>query len=142
MIELMAVHLFDFFPTIIVEKWCSSGNNISEGSWLEWSHGSCKENICGEWQLVPVQDMSSSFPSLLTENGAMYRTCTYMYMTGHVHVCITFSTWILNNFHFFECQQSFYKNKIIFSARDAFCLSKCTGLYNWNSLHALQTYGT
>lgn len=39
-----------FFLTIFKEKRYPPGNSVSKGSWLEWSHGSCKENICGEWQ--------------------------------------------------------------------------------------------
>ena len=39
------------FPDNFKEKRYPPGNSVSKGSWLEWSHGSCKENICGEWQL-------------------------------------------------------------------------------------------
>ena len=38
------------FPDNFKEKRYPPGNSVSKGSWLEWSHGSCKENICGEWQ--------------------------------------------------------------------------------------------
>ena len=79
-----------FFLTIFQEKWCLSGNSISKGSWLEWSHGGCKENICGEWQLV-------TFIGLVT--------CSWI-----------FSTCTVNGFCLPWCEQYIFKNKIMFSA--------------------------
>lgn len=107
-----------FFLTIFKEKWHPFGNSSSKGSWLEWSHGSCKENICGEWQLV---------------------TCT------GVAVYMNFSTYTVNilllAFMYLSANSLFGRTELCFQP-EVHALCTEGGLYKCRSLYALRTYGT